>query len=253
MTTNDKQHLYEDGLPDSATNLWHFHGGLHLPGHKHLSSDQPIATCTPVESYVIPLQQHIGVTGDLLVAKSERVLKGQMLTRPKGLISASVHAPVSGIIEDIGPRPFPHPSGISGPCITICNDHKDEWIEREPVAESYTRLSSHELRGIIRDAGIVGLGGATFPSAVKETEIGIDTLIINGVECEPYITCDDRLMRERAAGILEGVRIVAHIVKAHACIIAIEDNKPRRMAESAGMHEVEQCRSNCRECGFIGR
>jgi Na+-translocating ferredoxin:NAD+ oxidoreductase subunit C len=240
MAADDKQYLYEDDLPDSATNLWHFHGGLHLPGHKHLSSDQPIAACAPVERYVIPLQQHIGVIGDLLVAKGERVLKGQMLTRPKNLISAAVHAPVSGVIEDIALRPFPHPSGISGPCITLLNDHEDEWVKREPVAENYTHMSSHELRGIIRDAGIVGLGGATFPSAVKETEIGIDTLIINGVECEPYITCDDRLMRERAAGILEGSRIVAHIVKAKACIIAIEDNKPEAIeAMGAALREED--------------
>jgi len=230
MAATDKQHLYEDGLPDSATNLWHFHGGLRLPGHKRLSSEQPIAGCDPVERYVIPLLQHIGVAGDLLVAAGERVLKGQKLTRPKSLISAAVHAPVSGIIEDIGPRPFPHPSGVSGRCITILNDHRDEWVEREPVAEDYIDMSSHELRGIIRDAGIVGLGGAAFPSAVKETELGIDTLIVNGVECEPYISCDDRLMRERAAGIIEGVRIIAHIVKAKACIIAIEDNKPEATA-----------------------
>ena len=230
MAATDKLHLYEDGLPDSATNLWHFHGGLHLPGHKHLSSEQPIAACAAVDRYVIPLQQHIGVAGDLLVAKGERVLKGQMLTRPKTLISASVHAPVSGMIEDIGPQPVPHPSGISGTCITLLNDYEDEWVEHEPVAEHFTRMSSHQLRGLIQDAGIVGLGGAAFPSAMKETEIGIDTLIVNGVECEPYITCDDRLMRERAADIIEGVRIVAHIVKAKTCIIAIEDNKPEATA-----------------------
>ena len=129
MAATYKQHLYEDGLPDSATNLWHFHGGLHLPGHKHLSSEQPIAACAAVDRYVIPLQQHIGVVGDLLVAKGERVLKGQMLTRPNTLISASVHAPVSGMIEDIGPQPLPHPSGISGTCITLLNDYEDEWVE----------------------------------------------------------------------------------------------------------------------------
>jgi electron transport complex protein RnfC len=150
-----------------------------------------------------------------------------MLAAPHGLISAAVHAPVSGKVAAIEPHRFPHPSGLAGTSIVIDNDHRDQWVERTPVADDYPSLSSHDLRNIIRDAGIVGLGGATFPAAVKQTEVGIETLLLNGVECEPYISCDDMLMREHADGIIKGAKIIAHIIRANKCVIAIEDNKPQ--------------------------
>ena len=207
-------------------NLSSFNGGLTLDAHKDLSTATPISTMEPCPQYIVPLQQHIGVISQPLVKTGDRVLKGQMLARPGDLLSAAIHAPVSGVVSDIKQHPIPHISGLSDLCVFIENDFKDEWIERQPLGDEYNHTDSSSMRKIIRDAGIVGLGGATFPSAVKQTETNINTLLINGVECEPYITCDDMLMRERAEQILSGADIIGHIIKARHCIIAIEDNKP---------------------------
>ncbi len=207
-------------------NLATFDGGLKLVAHKYLSSGSAISTIEQSKEYIIPLQQHIGVISQPIVKTGDRVLKGQMLAKPGNLISAAIHSPVSGVVTDIKDHDVPHISGLYDQCIFIKNDFKDEWIERKPLGDDYNQTTSSNLRKIIRDAGIVGLGGATFPSSVKQTEINIKTLILNGVECEPYITCDDVLMRERAKEILSGADIIGHIIKARQCIIAIEDNKP---------------------------
>ncbi|MCG6937547.1 MAG: electron transport complex subunit RsxC [Gammaproteobacteria bacterium] len=206
--------------------LTHFHGGLKLAENKHLSNRSAISKLAQGREYIIPLQQHIGVISDPLVKPGDRVLKGQMLARPGNLVSAAVHSPVSGVITGIKEHEVPHPSGLSDQCIFIENDFKDEWIERRAIGDDYNHSTSSNLRKIIRDAGIVGLGGATFPSAVKQTEMHIKTLVLNGAECEPYITCDDVMMREHAKEILSGGDIIGHIIKARECIIAIEDNKP---------------------------
>jgi electron transport complex protein RnfC len=215
---------------DNAGELSQFHGGLKLAGHKRLSTLTPIARMPAQARYIIPVLQHIGVAGEVLVSVGERVRKGQMLARPRHLVSAAIHAPVSGVVNAIGNYPVPHPSGIEDLCIVLNNDGKDECIEQRAVGANCFNLSPHELRNIIRDAGIVGLGGAAFPSAVKQTEIDIQTLIINGVECEPYITCDDMLMREHAREIIAGAEVIGHIIKAREIIIAIEDNKPEAIA-----------------------
>ncbi len=221
MSATDKANILQAG-----ENTWNFHGGIKLPGHKDMSTQKPISRMPSSERYVVPLNQHMGAAGEILVRSGDNVLKGQKLSVPLGLISATVHSPVSGKVAEIAEHAFPHPSGLAGICIVIENDHKDEWVQRNPIADNYVNTSSHNLRNIIRDAGIVGLGGATFPAAVKQTEVGIETLILNGVECEPYITCDDMLMRERADEIIKGAKIIAYIIKAEQCIIAIEDNKP---------------------------
>ena len=215
---------------DQSGALAQFHGGIKLEGHKQLSTQSPIARLPAQERYIIPVMQHIGQAGDVLVQPGDRVLKGQMLARPHHLVSAAIHSPVSGTVHDIGDYPVPHPSGISAQCIVIDNDYKDEWLEHSGVGDECFHMTSSELRRIIRDAGIVGLGGAGFPTAVKQTEIDIYTLIINGVECEPYITCDDMLMRERAREIITGAEVIGHIIKAREIIIAIEDNKPEAIA-----------------------
>lgn len=206
--------------------LANFDGGLTLVGHKHLSTGSTISRLEQSKLYTVPLQQHIGAISQPLVKVGDRVLKGQMLARPGDLVSAAVHAPVSGIVTEIKEHDIPHISGLSDLCIVVENDFKDEWIERKPLADAYNQTSSSNMRKIVRDAGIVGLGGATFPAAVKQTEMNVKTLILNGVECEPYITCDDVLMREHAKEVVSGADIIGHIIKARQCIIAIEDNKP---------------------------
>ena len=223
----------------TTESTWNFHGGIKLPGYKDMSTQNAISRMPSSDRYIIPLSQHMGADGEVLVAEGDAVLKGQMLAAPHGMISAAVHAPVSGKVAAIEQHHFPHPSGLPGTCIVIDNDHKDTWVKRDPIADDYANMSSHELRNIIRDAGIVGLGGATFPAAVKQTEVGIKTLILNGVECEPYITCDDMLMRERADDIIKGAKIIAHIIRAKKCVIAIEDNKPQAIAAVASAVDRE--------------
>ena len=213
--------------------LWQYHGGLRLPGHKGLSNSLPVAVSPVPPVLVLPLQQHIGQPAQCVVQIGESVLKGQMLAKPQGYVSAAVHAPTSGVIKDIGLYPIPHPSGLYAPCIVLESDGNDRWIERRPVGEAYRQMKADELRRVITDAGVVGLGGATFPSAVKLNPgqaHAIETLVINGVECEPYITCDDMLMREHAADVISGARIIQHIVGARQCLIAVEDNKPQAIA-----------------------
>ncbi len=207
-------------------NLTTFGGGLKLPAHKGLSTGATISGIPQCKQYIIPLQQHIGAISQPLVKAGDKILKGQMLAQPGDLISAAIHAPVSGLVTDIKPSAVPHISGLSDLCVFIENDFKEEWVERQPLGDEYNQSTSSSLRKIIRDAGIVGLGGATFPAAVKQTEVNIKTLILNGVECEPYITCDDVLMREYAEQVLSGADIIGQIIKARQCIIAIEDNKP---------------------------
>lgn len=207
-----------------------FDGGLTLVAYKHLSTANSIGSMPAGKEIIIPLQQHMGAASITLVNVGDRILKGQMLARPGNVVSASIHSPVSGTVTAIQPHAVPHASGLQDECIFIENDFQDEWVERHPIGEDYNQSSSHDLRKIISKAGIVGLGGATFPSSVKQTEMGVKTLILNGVECEPYITCDDVLMRERAEEILSGADIIGHIIKARQCIIAIEDNKPEAIA-----------------------
>lgn len=203
-----------------------FDGGLTLVAYKHLSTGSAISSMEQCKQYIIPLQQHIGIISQPLVKKGQRVLKGQMLAKPGNMISAAIHSPVSGIVSDIKQHDVPHVSGLPDLCIFIENDFKDEWIEHHPLGDEYNQTSSSDLRKIIRDAGIVGLGGAAFPSSVKQTEMNVRTLILNGVECEPYISCDDVLMREYAQEVLTGADVIGHVIKARQCIIAIEDNKP---------------------------
>ena len=221
----------------SEEHVGHFPGGIKLPGHKSMSTRTPISRMPASQRYTIPLTQHKGAEPEVVVNAGDRVLKGQILAKPHGLISAAVHSPVSGQVVEIAAHHFPHPSGVAGTCVVIENDFREEWADRKPVGDGYRELSAHDLRAVIRDAGIVGLGGASFPSAVKLTEVGIETLILNGVECEPYISCDDMLMRERAEEIIKGAQVIAHIIKARSCIIAIEDNKPEAIA--AITHAVE--------------
>ena len=207
------------------TAIYSFHGGIHPEEHKAESNSSPIQTAPLPPFLIFPVSQHIGAPAKPIVSVGQRVLKGELIANPDGPLSASVHASSSGYIKAIEPRLVAHPSGLSDTCIVIEIDGLDEAIPHTPHPnwQSYELV---ELLKIIRDHGIVGLGGAGFPSAYKLNSDDIHTLIINGVECEPYITADDRLMRERSQLLEQGIEILQHITGAQKVLIGIEDNKP---------------------------
>ena len=194
---------------------------------KSQSNSQPLRHQPLVTDFYIPLKQHAGTTGNLLVKEGDYVLKGQALTNGDGLRMLPVHAPTSGTIKSIKPYVAAHPSGLDEPAIHLQADGLDQWLERNPI-DDFLTLSPEQLINKIYQAGIAGLGGAVFPTAAKiqSAEKKVKLLIINGAECEPYITCDDRLMRERADEIIEGIRILRYILRPENVVIAIEDNKP---------------------------
>lgn len=210
--------------------LWKFNGGARVDGHKNLSNEQPIAQAKIPKLLILPLLQHLGIPTEPIVSVGERVLAGQVIARSPGddhdvLMSAPIHASSSGVVIAIEPREVPHPSGLRAVCIVIETDGQDEWSTRHPL-EHYQQIDPHMVRHHIAQAGVVGLGGAGFPTHLKLKPQGIETLIINGAECEPYITCDDRLMQERPLDIIAGAEIMLHVLGgAKRCIIAVEDNK----------------------------
>ena len=208
-----------------------FHGGIHPATHKAQSNQKPIAQAALPSKLIIPLHQHVGNSAKPVVAVGSRVLKGQLIGVPEGHVSSAVHAPTSGVIAAIDMQQVAHPSGILDLCITLIPDGRDEWIAREPC-DDWKALSHTDLRHRLRDAGVVGLGGAVFPSDMKlySHKHKIKTLVLNGAECEPYITCDDLLMRERAAEILQGAEIMRALLYAEEILIGIEDNKPEAIA-----------------------
>jgi len=206
--------------------LWDFDGGIHPPEMKTQSSHVPLRRVPLSERFIIPLQQHLGPEGELCVKSGDRVLKGQPLTTGRGR-TVPVHAPTSGIITAIEPHITAHPSGLKELCVLIHADGEDRWVDRDVVTD-YRQLDAAELNARIHQAGIAGLGGAGFPTASK-LQGGLTstrTLILNAAECEPYITADDRLMQEHAGEILEGTRILCHMLRPERVIIGIEDNKP---------------------------
>ncbi|HGH6014815.1 TPA: electron transport complex subunit RsxC [Vibrio mimicus] len=211
--------------------LWDFPGGIHPFENKHQSNRQPIINASIPNELVLPLKQHIGKAGDLLVKVGDRVLKGQPLTQYTSTFMLPIHAPTSGVISAIEPRTVAHPSGLSELCIVLVPDHQEEWFELQPQPD-YQQLSPETLLELIRQAGISGMGGAGFPTA-KKLQSGLsrtEILIINAAECEPYITADDVLMRQHANEIIQGIEIVEHILKPKLTIIGIEDNKPEAVA-----------------------
>jgi electron transport complex protein RnfC len=177
---------------------------------------------------VLPLRQHVGNLPKIRVRPGDNVLKGQLLAEAEGNVSAAVHAPTSGAILSIEEQLIPHPSGLPDVCITLQPDGAEQWIDRKPV--DWRNADRRTLVASLRESGIVGMGGAAFPTQIKlrpSGESGIKVLIINGAECEPYITCDDLLMRERADQIVKGSQIAQYLLGAERCIVGIEDNKPQ--------------------------
>ncbi|MFQ2106835.1 electron transport complex subunit RsxC [Aeromonas rivipollensis] len=218
------QHLLER---IKAGTLWDFHGGIHPPENKHQSSLTPVVDAGLPPQLIIPVRQHAGPAGELLVRVGDRVKKGQPLTRhDKGRI-VPVHASTSGTVTAIEQHTVAHPSGLDDLCVILTPDGEDAWCERQAQPD-YWNLERGELLERIQQAGVAGLGGAVFPTHSKLDGRGqlTEILIVNGLECEPYITTDDRLMQEYADEIMDGIRVLKHLLKPKLTLIGVEDNKP---------------------------
>jgi electron transport complex protein RnfC len=212
-------------------NLFKFKGGVKPPTNKTQSLGLPIAIAPMPSRLVVPLHQSIGGTPRPVVQAGDKVLKGQLIGEADGWISAAVHAPTSGTVTAVEMHIQPHPSGLDALCVVIEPDGKDEWIAREPI--DYTALTPEAVRERLQQAGVVGLGGAVFPTHGKLTAsktVPMEELVINGAECEPFITCDDLLMRERAEEVVRGIGIFRDLLQPKKVLIGIEDNKPEAAA-----------------------
>lgn len=200
--------------------LFRFSGGVHLAEHKNESNSRPIQPPPLPKHLIIPLCQHAGTRAQPIVAVGERVLKGEMIALADSVASAAIHASSSGTVQAIDMQILPHASGLSDLCITINTDGLDEWVALTPL--HYRTCTANELRTHLRDLGLVGLGGPT--------EMGCTTLILNGTECEPWITCDDVLMRHHASQIMQGIAVMQRLSGSITVLIGIEDNKPEALA-----------------------
>lgn len=211
------------------TALFSFPGGVHPPDHKAESNTGPIRDMPLLPRYIVPLSQHLGKPAKPCVTVGEQVLGGQMIGQPEPGVSAAIHAPTSGRVSAIEARPVAHPSGLAALCIVIDSDGEDAFITTPP-----TDPEDREARlARLRNMGLAGLGGAVFPTHIKLAPGHKDEwpiLILNGAECEPWITCDDGLMREHASAILEGARLAQDLVGAAHILVGIEDNKPEAIA-----------------------
>ncbi|HHA2317364.1 TPA: electron transport complex subunit RsxC [Enterobacter ludwigii] len=222
--------------------IWDFDGGIHPPEMKTQSNGTPLRQIPLASRYVMPLKQHIGAEGELCVKEGDTVLRGQPLTFGRGRM-LPVHAPTSGTVVAIAPHTVAHPSALSELSVIIEADGEDRWIDRDGWSD-YRNRSREALIERIHQFGVAGLGGAGFPTSVKLHGGGdkIQTLIINAAECEPYITADDRLMQDCAAQVVEGIRILAHILQPREVLIGIEDNKPQAIsmlrAVLNGSHDI---------------
>ena len=221
-------------------------GGIHPPNHKTATADRPIRPLPLPPRLYLPLKQHIGAAAEPIVAVGDRVTTGQPLAQPGGRISAPIHAPTSGWIQAIAPHPAVHASGLERLTLTLEPDGQDEWHPVDPPHPRPLTQSPADLAAQVADAGIVGLGGAAFPSAVK-LDLGqrgsLHTLVINGAECEPYLTADDRLMREHTRAIIDGVRVMATALGVERTLVAVEANKPEaRRALRRALRRVPEIR-----------
>jgi len=204
-----------------------FKGGVHPPGHKELTQHLAVENVPLPSLFVVPLSQHIGAPARPVVKKGDSVLKGQMIAEPGGFVSVAIHAPTSGTVKAIEKRP--HPTLMAGDAIVIEPDGEDRWAEGIGLARDVHAMDRDDLRKAIQMAGICGLGGAAFPTHVKLSppeNKPIDTLILNGVECEPFLTADHRLMLESPETIVLGMKILQGILGVDTCTIGIENNKP---------------------------
>ncbi|MEJ2200084.1 MAG: electron transport complex subunit RsxC [Desulfuromonadaceae bacterium] len=219
-----------------------FVGGLHPPDSKSRSAQKPIEQCPLPELLVIPASQHIGAPAEICVAVGDQVKKGQVIATAKGFVSVPIHASTSGEVVAVEPRP--HPMGRNLPAVVIKPDGLDQWDD-SLQGNNPDELDVDTLKKMICQAGIVGLGGATFPAHVKLSPPEgktIDTLILNGVECEPYLTADHRLMLEECDQIIDGINILRKVLGISRAVIGIEANKPdaiAKMTAECAPHNIE--------------
>ncbi len=204
-----------------------FPGGVHPRYEKDLTAGKATRTLDPPAEAVIPLSQHIGAPAKACVEKGDEVKTGQVVGEAGGFVSSPVHATISGKVKAIEDRP--HPSGKDVPAVVITSDGEDAWVDLEPHGSDLFEIPVDEVKQRVLKAGIVGLGGATFPSHVKlspPSDKKIDTVILNGAECEPYLTADHRLMVEQPRAVARGLALIARVMGAGRGIIAVEANKP---------------------------
>lgn len=219
-----------------------FSGGLHPPDSKEYSADKAIERCPLPAELIIPAAQHIGAPAEICVAAGDLVKKGQVIAKATGFVSVPIHASSSGEVIAVEPRL--HPMGKALPAVVIKPDGEDQW--HEALAKNDPDLlDADSLKNLIRDAGIVGMGGATFPAHVKLSPPEgkkIDTLILNGVECEPYLTADHRMMLEESERIIDGIKILRKILNLETAIIGIEVNKPEaieKLTAECAAHNIQ--------------
>lgn len=211
--------------------LFKFKGGVKPQTNKTQSVAEPIGTAPLPSRLFVPLHQSIGGTPRPLVQAGDHVRKGQLIGEADGWISAAVHASTSGTVRAVAEHITAHPSGLPTLSVEIAPDGRDEWIERTPI--DHGAMEPERVRERLRQAGVVGLGGAVFPTHGKLTaskSVPMEELVINGAECEPFITCDDLLMRERAEDVIRGVGIFRDLLQPKRVLIGIEDNKPEAIA-----------------------
>jgi len=217
--------------PALASRSRTFRGGVHPHEHKESTHALPIERMPFVSEYVLPLSQHIGAPSRPVVEVGEKVHRGQMIAAPAGFVSVSLHAPVTGRVTAIGLRL--HPNGRMMPSIVIATDPFDSQRVPEAQPVDPARLTAKEMVALVQNGGLVGLGGAAFPSHVKfQVPEGrqMQAAVINGCECEPYLTCDHRLMVERPETVVRGAEIIMAQIGAPRGYIGIEDNKPDALA-----------------------
>lgn len=216
--------------------LFKIRGGVHPSANKDLTAGKKITPVSLSDRLYIPLQQHIGAPAAPVVKRGDKVLKGQLLANSQGMISAPVHAPTSGKVIAISKYPVLHASGLPVRTIIIEPDGEDRLADLSIPEQDPFSLDPEEIATRVAAAGIVGMGGATFPSAVKlnlRKRHQLETLVINAAECEPYLTCDDQLMREHAEEIIDGISLMIHALQVKQAIVAIEANKPEAIKAMA--------------------
>ena len=204
-----------------------FRGGVHPHDSKSATERLPVENVPIPKEVILPMQQHIGAPAEPVVQKGDTVKTGQIIGKSKGFVSVPVHATLSGPVTAVEPRP--HPLGVNLLSVVIESDDQDQWETPQIEQSDPGHLSAEEIRTKIHDAGIAGMGGASFPTHVKlspPADKPIDTLIVNGVECEPYLTADHRLMLEKTDELLKGLRLLMISLDVKRALIGIEKNKP---------------------------